>query len=122
MSYQIESAASFDRAVKRTAKKYRLIKRDLRGLVDILADNPFAGDAIPGFAHEVWKIRLASKAGRRFTQILSVFINGYFSGQMKSGTQIYAEDTDCADFIRVSQCSSVAIFRAVRRMRIATAS
>ena len=68
MSYQIESAASFDRAVKRLAKKYRLIKRDLSGLVDILADNPFAGDAIPGFAHEVWKIRLASsdmQSGKR---------------------------------------------------------
>ena len=45
-----------------------LSRRDLRGLVDILADNPFAGDAIPGFAHEVWKIRLASsdmQSGKR---------------------------------------------------------
>ena len=68
MSYQIESIASFDRAVKRLAKKYRHIKRDLSGLLDVLAENPFAGDAIPGFAHEVWKIRLASsdmQSGKR---------------------------------------------------------
>jgi mRNA-degrading endonuclease RelE of RelBE toxin-antitoxin system len=32
MSYQIESTASFDRAVKRLAKKYRHIKQDLRAL------------------------------------------------------------------------------------------
>ena len=60
MSYQIESTSSFDRAVKRLAKKYHHIKQDLRGLVDALLENPLAGDAIPGFAHAVWKIRLAS--------------------------------------------------------------
>jgi mRNA-degrading endonuclease RelE of RelBE toxin-antitoxin system len=68
MSYQIESTASFDRAVKRLAKKYRHIKQDLRALLNILANNPFEGDAIPGFAHEVWKIRLAStdmQSGKR---------------------------------------------------------
>ena len=68
MSYQIESTASFNRAVRRLARKYRLIKRDLRDLVEILADNPFVGNAIPGFAHEVWKIRLASsdmQSGKR---------------------------------------------------------
>ena len=53
MSYQIESIASVDRAVKRLAKRYRHVKRDLRGLLDVLAENPFAGDAIPGFAREV---------------------------------------------------------------------
>jgi len=60
MSYQIESTSSFDHAIKRLAKKYRHIKQDLRGLVDALLENPLAGDAIPGFAHAVWKIRLAS--------------------------------------------------------------
>jgi len=60
MSYRIESISSFDRAVKRLAKKYRHVKQDLRGLVGVLVENPFVGDAIPGFAHEVWKIRLAS--------------------------------------------------------------
>ena len=68
MSYQIESIAPFDGAVKRLAKKYRRIKQDLRGLLDVLAENPFVGDAIPGFAHEVWKIRLASsdmQSGKR---------------------------------------------------------
>ena len=50
MSYQIESIAPFDGAVKRLAKKYRRIKQDLRGLLDVLGENPFVGDAIPGFA------------------------------------------------------------------------
>jgi len=60
MSYQIESSHSFARSVKRLAKKYRHVKHDLRVVADVLQENPWAGDAIPGFAHEVWKIRLAS--------------------------------------------------------------
>ena len=43
---------------------------DLRGLIAVLKEeNPSAGDApIPGFAHEVWKIRWASsdvQSGKR---------------------------------------------------------
>ena len=60
MNYRIETAPSFDRAVKRLAKKYRRLKRDLRALVELLAENLWAGVAIPGFSHAVWKVRLAS--------------------------------------------------------------
>jgi len=64
MNYQVESIEAFDRAVKRLARKYRHIAADLRGLIAVLKENPSAGDAIPGFAHEVWKIRWASRVGR----------------------------------------------------------
>jgi len=68
MSYQIETIPPFDKAVKRLTRKYRHIKQDLQALVGTLSANPFAGVAIPGFAHQVWKIRLASsdiRAGKR---------------------------------------------------------
>ena len=68
MSYQIETIPPFDKAVKRLTRKYRHIKRDLQVLVGTLSANPLAGVAIPGFAHQVWKIRLASsdiRAGKR---------------------------------------------------------
>ena len=60
MNYQIETTRSFDRAAKRLAKKYRQLKHDLQGLVEVLAENPWVGVAIPGFSHTVWKVRLAS--------------------------------------------------------------
>ena len=68
MNYRVESIGVFDRAVKRLARKYRHIAADLRGLIAVLKENPSAGDAIPGFAHEVWKIRWASsdmQSGKR---------------------------------------------------------
>ncbi len=60
MSYEVFSIPAFDNAAKRLQKKYRHIKADLGRLVDILQDAPFAGVAIPGYGHQVWKIRLAS--------------------------------------------------------------
>lgn len=68
MSYEIFTIPAFDKAVKRLKKKYHRIKHDLEQLVETLQDNPFAGVAIPGFSHRVWKIRLASsdmQAGKR---------------------------------------------------------
>lgn len=68
MSYQIETTPTFDRAVKRLLKKYRHIKGDLLVLAAVLAETPFAGVAIPGYSHAIWKIRLASsdmQSGKR---------------------------------------------------------
>ncbi|MBU0576929.1 addiction module toxin RelE [Patescibacteria group bacterium] len=68
MSYKVETIPPFDRIAKRLQKKYRHIKDDLKSLARILSANPFSGVAIPGFAHQVWKIRLASsdiQAGKR---------------------------------------------------------
>lgn len=60
MSYEIFTIPAFDKAAKRLKKKYRRIKNDLELLMETLQNNPFAGVAIPGFSHRVWKIRLAS--------------------------------------------------------------
>lgn len=68
MSYEVFTIPAFDKAVKRLRKKYRRIKVDLGRLVQTLRVNPFAGMAIPGFGHRIWKIRLAStdmQAGKR---------------------------------------------------------
>lgn len=68
MSYQIETTPTFDRSVKRLLKKYRHLKSDLLVLAAMLAENPFAGVAIPGYSHAIWKIRLASsdmQSGKR---------------------------------------------------------
>ena len=68
MSYQIETIRPFDKAVKRLAKKYRRIKKDLLVLVKSLSKNPFIGVPITGFADQVWKVRMASRdiqAGKR---------------------------------------------------------
>ena len=60
MSYKIYTVPAFDCTVKRLRKKYRRIGKDLSRLVNLLADNPLVGTTIPGFGHQVWKIRLAS--------------------------------------------------------------
>lgn len=60
MNYEVFTIPVFDKAVKRLRKKYRHIKVDLERLVKILKADPFAGMAIPGFGHRIWKIRLAS--------------------------------------------------------------
>jgi len=68
MSYDIFTIPAFDRAVRRLSRKYRHIKADLQRLVEELRENPFAGVAILGYGHQVWKIRLASidmQAGKR---------------------------------------------------------
>ena len=61
MTYQIRVARSFLRASKRLARKYRRLKQDLLPIQRILANDPYRGVAIPGFAHRVWKIRMASR-------------------------------------------------------------
>ena len=60
MNYEVFTIPAFDKAVKRLRKKYRRIKVDLERLVKALEVNPFAGMAIPGFGHRIWKIRLGS--------------------------------------------------------------
>ena len=56
----IADPKAFNKAVKRLRKKYRRIKVDLERLGEALEANPFAGIAIPGFGHRIWKIRLCS--------------------------------------------------------------
>ncbi len=68
MNYKVLFTPAAERQLKRLAKKYRRIKQDLAPLEVLLPGNPRAGDAIPGFADTVFKIRVASsdmKKGKR---------------------------------------------------------
>ncbi len=56
MSYNVETIPSFDRQIKRLAKKQRSIKSDLQGLVNQLKENPETGTAL---GQNCYKIRLA---------------------------------------------------------------
>ena len=60
MNYSIVPTPSFQRDTKNLKKKYRHIGSDLEKLVDLLADNPVCGDAIPGLEGKIFKVRLAS--------------------------------------------------------------
>ncbi len=56
MSYKIERVETFDRQVKRLAKKYGSLKEDLRRLFDSLAENPTQDSAL---GKGCYKVRLA---------------------------------------------------------------
>jgi len=68
MNYDLFTIPAFDKAVRRLSRKYRRIKVDLERLAVELQANPFAGVAISGYGHQIWKIRLVSidmRAGKR---------------------------------------------------------
>lgn len=56
MSYKVASIPLFDKQVKRLAKKYPSLKRDLTGLLNELENNPKQGTAL---GNNFYKIRLA---------------------------------------------------------------
>ena len=59
MSYSIETIPSFDRQVKRLAKKYKSVKSDLQKLIDQLRLNPEFGTPL---GHNCYKVRLAIRS------------------------------------------------------------
>lgn len=59
MNYSIETIPSFDRQVKRLAKKYGSVRSDLQDLVNQLRDTPEFGTALGQNCH---KIRMAIKS------------------------------------------------------------
>lgn len=56
MSYNLITLPPFDKQVKRLAKKYPILKKELTQLFSSLRDNPAQGSAI---GHDCYKIRLA---------------------------------------------------------------
>ena len=56
MSYSVSTIPLFDKQVKRLAKKYPSLKKDLSGLFDDLETNPKQGKAI---GNNFYKIRLS---------------------------------------------------------------
>lgn len=59
MSYSIETIPSFDRQIKRLAKKYKSVKTDLKNLADQLQEAPELGTAL---GQNCYKVRLAIKS------------------------------------------------------------
>jgi hypothetical protein len=56
MSYKVSSIPIFDKQVKRLAKKYPSLKKDLAALINSLAEQPTQGDALGG---NFYKVRMA---------------------------------------------------------------
>jgi mRNA-degrading endonuclease RelE of RelBE toxin-antitoxin system len=56
MKYKIKTIPTFDRQVKRLAKKYLSLKIDLGNLVTTLSENPIRGNAL---GKDCYKIRLS---------------------------------------------------------------
>ncbi|CAD7776747.1 MAG: hypothetical protein KIIPBIDF_00805 [Candidatus Methanoperedenaceae archaeon GB50] len=49
MNYEVYLAETFQKCVKILKKKYRRIKEDLVGMIQILKKNPRIGDPVPGW-------------------------------------------------------------------------
>ena len=68
MTYDVQLTETFRKSVRILKKKYPHIKVDLLGQIKALEEDPSAGDPIPGWNKEVWKVRVASsdvKKGKR---------------------------------------------------------
>ena len=83
MTYDVHLADTFQKSIKAMKKKYPHVKDDLLRQVKALAEDPSAGDPIPGWNKEVWKVRVASsdvKKGKRGGYRLIYF---WKAGEMK---------------------------------------
>jgi mRNA-degrading endonuclease RelE of RelBE toxin-antitoxin system len=68
MTYDVQLTETFQKSIRALKKKYPQVKDDLLSQVKALEEDPFAGDPIPGWNKEVWKVRVASsdvKKGKR---------------------------------------------------------
>ena len=68
MNYDVQLTETFQKSIKALKKKYPHVKDDLLANVKALEEDPFAGDPIPGWNKEIWKVRVASsdvKKGKR---------------------------------------------------------
>ena len=68
MNYDVQLTETFQKSIKALKKKYPHVKDDLLANVKALEEDPSAGDPIPGWNKEIWKVRVASsdvKKGKR---------------------------------------------------------
>jgi mRNA-degrading endonuclease RelE of RelBE toxin-antitoxin system len=65
MSYDVHLTDTFQKSVKALKKKYPHVKDDLLGQIKVLEEDPSAGDPIPGWNKEIWKVRVASSDVRK---------------------------------------------------------
>ena len=83
MTYDVHLTETFQKSIKALKKKYPHVKDDLIGQIKALEKDPSAGDPIPGWNKEVWKVRIASsdvKKGKRGGYRLIYF---WKAGEMK---------------------------------------
>jgi mRNA-degrading endonuclease RelE of RelBE toxin-antitoxin system len=83
MTYDVHLADTFQKSIKALKKKYPHVKDDLLRQIKTLEREPSAGDPIPGWNKEVWKVRVASsdvKKGKRGGYRLIYF---WKAGEMK---------------------------------------
>jgi mRNA-degrading endonuclease RelE of RelBE toxin-antitoxin system len=65
MSYDVHLTETFQKSVKALKKKYPHVKDDLVGQIKVLEEDSSAGDRIPGWNKEIWKVRVASSDVRK---------------------------------------------------------
>jgi mRNA-degrading endonuclease RelE of RelBE toxin-antitoxin system len=83
MTYDVHLAETFQKSIRALKKKYPHVKDDLLGQIKALEEDATAGDPIPGWNKEVWKVRVASsdvKKGKRGCYRLIYF---WKAGEMK---------------------------------------
>ena len=94
MTYDVHLTETFQKSIKALRKKYPHVKDDLISQIRALEKDPSAGDPIPDWNKEVWKVRIASsdvKKGKRGGYRLIYFwkagemkiylLFGYFKGE-----------------------------------------
>ncbi len=65
MMIKVIAPSSLLRDIKRLKKKYPNVTKDLRQLNEKLGKGEILGDAVAGFSHHVYKVRVASSDQKR---------------------------------------------------------
>lgn len=87
MSFDVVATGNFGRELKKLAKKYRSLKKDLATLIAQLENNPFEGKPI---GHDCYKIRLAiSSKGKGKSGGARVITHVYVAGELVYLLSIY---------------------------------
>ena len=68
MSYKVYLTETFQKSMKILKKKYRRVKDDIAGTIQVIEEDPTIGDPIPGWSKEIWKVRTASSDVKKGTR------------------------------------------------------
>lgn len=58
---RLETSPTFERNLKKLAKRYRHIRDEVQPILDQLVSREIVGDQIPGVALPVFKVRIANQ-------------------------------------------------------------
>jgi mRNA-degrading endonuclease RelE of RelBE toxin-antitoxin system len=83
MTYDVHLADTFQKSIKALKKKYPHVKDDLLIQIKKLEEDSSAGDPIPGWNKEVWKVRVASSDVRKGKRGGYRLIYFWKAGEMK---------------------------------------